>query len=305
MTKGMINKIFLYFFGIFIIIVSVNSQQRPDLLFNPNIKDPAYAPGKGPLVLIDSAHNNFHTADGRYFAFARILNNDGYIVKKGDAIITEGLLASCRIYVSSVPMSESGRSAYSSVEIRLLQDWVKAGGALLLITDHGPDPPAIAGLAAAFGIKVHNGWVLNVYPEKPSEEPLVFRREANHLCEHPITNGRRASEKIQAVASFTGCAFKTGPEFSPLLILPAGKKSWMPLEEGRFDSNTPRIDVGGWYQGAAAEYGRGRIAFFGEAAMFTAQRFGRARAPVGMNVPLARENHQFLLNVMHWLSGII
>lgn len=292
---------------IFILLVGTSSsaQQRPDLMFNPPIKEPAYPPGKGPLVLIDSAHNNFHTADNRYFAFARILTNDGYNVTKADTIITEELLASCRIYISSVPMSDSGLSAYSLDEIKLLQDWVKAGGALLLITDHGPEPPAIALLAAAFGIKVHNGWVLNVYPEKPSEEPLVFRRETNHLCEHPVTNGRFASEQIQAVASFTGCAFKTGPEFSPLLILPAGKKSWMPLEEGRFDSETPRIDVGGWYQGAAAEYGHGRIAFFGEAAMFTAQRFGRASTPVGMNVPLARENHQFLLNLMHWLSGII
>lgn len=289
---------FLLYGGLF-------AQQRPDILFNPAIKDPAYPAGKGPVVLIDSAHDNFHTAYHRYFAFARLLTNDGYIIKNGDTVITGELLASCRIYVSSIPTSKQGRSAFSAAEIKLVHEWVKKGGALLLITDHAPDPPAIAELAAAFGIKVHNGWVLNMTPDKFPEEPMIFRRSAKHLGEHPITNGRNPAEMINAVASFTGCAFQAGKEFSPLLIIPDGKSSWMPVEEGLFESDTPRIQVGGWYQGAAAEYGRGRIAFFGEAAMFTAQRFGRAGNPVGMNRPEAQENPQFLLNVLHWLSGII
>ena len=41
----------------------------------------------------------------------------------------------------------------------------------------------------------------------------------------------------------------------------------------------------------------------GEAAMFTAQRSGNERN--GMNAALAARNFQFVLNVMHWLSGIL
>ncbi len=48
-----------------------------------------------------------------------------------------------------------------------------------------------------------------------------------------------------------------------------------------------------------------RLAFFGEAGMFTAQLIGKERIPFGMNVPIARDNAQFLLNVVHWLSGIL
>ena len=33
-----------------------------------------------------------------------------------------------------------------------------------------------------------------------------------------------------------------------------------------------------------------------------AQVSGPARRPMGMNAPEARQNHQLLLNVMHWLS---
>jgi hypothetical protein len=50
-------------------------------------------------------------------------------------------------------------------------------------------------------------------------------------------------------------------------------------------------------------YGKGRVVVFGEAAMFTAQLQGKSK--VGMNEKSASQNFQFLLNVMHWLDGIL
>lgn len=47
-----------------------------------------------------------------------------------------------------------------------------------------------------------------------------------------------------------------------------------------------------------------RVAVFGEAAMFSAQ-VGSDGEPMGMNDPEADQNHQFVLNVMHWLSGLL
>jgi hypothetical protein len=45
------------------------------------------------------------------------------------------------------------------------------------------------------------------------------------------------------------------------------------------------------------------LAVFGEAAMFTAQRVGKRT--MGMNNPVAKHNPQFLLNIIHWLDGVI
>ncbi len=53
------------------------------------------------------------------------------------------------------------------------------------------------------------------------------------------------------------------------------------------------------------EWARGRAAFFGEAAMFSAQVAGPNRVPMGMNARLAEQNPQFVLNVLRWLSGVI
>jgi hypothetical protein len=50
------------------------------------------------------------------------------------------------------------------------------------------------------------------------------------------------------------------------------------------------------------EVGKGRVAVFGEAAMFSAQLAGPQKMPIGMNSPDATQNYQLLLNVIHWLT---
>ena len=52
---------------------SVHAQQLPDRTYQPRIDKSAYAAGVGPPVCIDEAHFNFHTLDGRFWAFAELL----------------------------------------------------------------------------------------------------------------------------------------------------------------------------------------------------------------------------------------
>ncbi|MGD9344871.1 MAG: hypothetical protein PVH84_03355, partial [Candidatus Aminicenantes bacterium] len=192
----------------------------------------------------------------------------------------------------------------SKLEIDVLNTWVKEGGSLFLITDHMPDPVAIKELAGSFGAEVNNGYVLNGYFQG-RESPLVFKTSNKSLAESPVTSGRDHSEKITAVATFSGAAFKTGPEFQPVLVLGPEKRSWMPDKLYEIRKDTPSISVAGWYQGAIAKFKHGKVALFSEAAMFTAQIFDQGRMRIGMNNPLAKDNAQLLLNVMHWLSGLL
>ena len=57
--------------------------------------------------------------------------------------------------------------------------------------------------------------------------------------------------------------------------------------------------------GAVMRVEMGRAAFFGDPALFTAQIAGSERRLVGMNARGAEQNFQFVLNVMHWLSGVL
>ena len=56
-------------------------------------------------------------------------------------------------------------------------------------------------------------------------------------------------------------------------------------------------------QGVVFQYGIGHVAVFGEGGLFCAQVSNIG--PIGMNHPDASQNAQFILNVVHWLSGII
>jgi hypothetical protein len=74
----------------------------------------------------------------------------------------------------------------------------------------------------------------------------------------------------------------------------------------QFDEKTPTVPGAGLLQGAALAFGKGRVAVFGEAAMCSVQLGGGARrVPMGMNDPAAPQNPQFLLNIMHWRSGLL
>jgi hypothetical protein len=288
---------------------TATAQQVSDTTFNPRIAQPAYAEGRGPVVVIDEAHENFHTAEGRYLAFARLLRRDGYVVRSNTARLTKAGLDGARILVIANALHERNRndwdlptpSAFTPDEITAVREWVAAGGSLLLIADHMPFPGAVDHLAAAFGVFFINGFAQDSTKE---DGRLSFQRSTGSLGAHALVNGRSQAERVDSVTSFTGSAFRTATPVDTLLELPATTIVLMPQVAWQFSRLTPRIVGPGLLQGAVLTHGRGRVAVFGEAAMFSAQVTGPQRRPMGMNDPTAPQNAQFLLNVAHWLSGV-
>jgi len=84
-TNKTIKRILLGFsvvFAVFIVGAVIwvrGKQQYADPSFDAKVVRPTYTTVH-PKVLIDEAHNNFHTAGGRYKPFATLLSNDGYQV---------------------------------------------------------------------------------------------------------------------------------------------------------------------------------------------------------------------------------
>ena len=288
---------------------SADAQQVADTSFEPPIPDPAYRTGRGPVVLLDEAHFNFHTAEGRYKPFAELLRRDGYVVKASRLKFSGASLRGGRILVIANPLAERNQtdwslptpSAFTPEEVRAVREWVRGGGSLLLIADHMPFPGAAGTLAAAFGVSFSNGYAVDV----KAQGPMLFKLSDGSLKEHPITRGRSESESVTSVATFTGSAFQVEGDAQPLLVLGPSVSSFLTSVAGQITNETPRFPVGGWYQGAVLRFGKGRVCVFGEAAMFSAQLAGPNRNPMGMNAPVASQNPRFLLNVMHWLSGTL
>jgi len=289
---------------------AIYAQQVPDTEFKPKIEKPAFAEGKGPVVLLDEAHFNFHTASGRYQTFANLLRRDGYVVKASTAKFSKEVLKDGQVLVIANALNERNKedwsppnpSAFTDEEVAAVRDWVNAGGTLLLIADHLPFPGAADKLATAFGIHFNNGYAIE---PKSGGGPLTFDKAKGSLLDHPITKGRSASENVDAVVTFTGSAFQVN-KGEPILKFSDDAMAFMPKVFGEaFTNDTAKTPIKGWLQGATIKVGKGRVAVFGEAAMFSAQLAGPNKAPMGMNAPAARQNPQFLLNVLHWLSGLL
>lgn len=285
------------------------AQQLPDTAFAPRIAAPAFAEGRGPLVVLDEAHHNFHTVAGRYSPFVRLLRRDGFRVEPGRARFTAEALSGIRILVIANALPDSGPwvlptlPAFLPDEVRAVERWVQGGGALLLIADHMPFGGAAERLAAAFGLVFTNSFAYTTFEGDP---PLVFRRADGSLGADVITDGRDGAERVDSVMTFTGQGFRALRPVRPLLTLDSTVSIFLPVRAWEFSAQTPRISAHGMLQGAAFRHGRGRVAVFGEAAMFSAQvQQQRGDRRVGMNTPAAAQNAQFLLNVTHWLAGIL
>lgn len=284
--------------------LSATAQQVADTSFDPEISNPAYSKGAGSIVLIDEAHNNFHTLNGRFRPFANVLEKDGYIVNASSDPFTANQLSKGKILViaNAIHASNLGQwtlptpSAFADSEIDAVNEWVKNGGSLFLIADHMPFPGAAEKLAASFGFKFYNGFATK------NGGADIFS-PGNGLMENTLTKGRNEKETVTSLQTFTGQAFEIPEGAQPIVVLKSKYKVMLPQTAWEFDKDTPTVSGEGLVQGAYMKYGKGRIVVFGEAAMFTAQLQGSNK--VGMNQKSAGQNAQFLLNTIHWLDGIL
>lgn len=294
----------LRLFAVFTLFAPAFSQQQADLTFDASVKNPAYTTTH-PKVLFDEAHFNFHTTTGRYKPFADLIGNDGYSVTPNKVKFTKESLTGFDVLVianaGAVQATNEDRRkpAFTDEECDAVREWVRAGGALLLIADHAPAGPAAAILATRFNVDMSQGYTADPanYERVALNSSLIrYSRQKKNLGDHPITRGRNASERINTVLTFTGQSLK-GPKESTALLK---------LSTQAYDVDDPGnplkakiTSAAGRSQALAMPFGKGRVVVFGEAAMLTAQNVN-----FGMNYP-GTDGRQLTLNVMHWLTGLL
>jgi hypothetical protein len=298
------------------------AQQVADSSYTPVVAVPAF-PFKSPRVLLDEAHNNFHTLNGRYKPFVELLRADGVTVMPNLQPFTLRRLKGYDVLVIAnavgpgVDADSIAKPAFSERECQIVEQWVRRGGALLLIADHAPFGAAAENLSLKFGVGMSKGFTvdsLHTDPELGSPSILIYSRGNERLRDHPITNGRDSTERVERVIAFTGQS----------LAVPAGATAFLELSEMAVDMPaTLRQFQGlgvmpagrpaaGRAQGVAFQHGRGRVVILGEAAMLSAQILfsqrpdGTPAEPyrMGMNRP-GIDNQQLALNIVRWLVGLL
>lgn len=282
-------------------------QQVPDTTFVYPIPEPRYKPHEGPLVMIDAAHNNLHTRARGFAAFAKLLEGDGYRTAALNASLENAqALQGCKIFVIANALDTRNTSAwynptfaaFTDKEIETIVGWVSDGGSLLLIADHMPFAGAATTLARAFGFEYLNGFA---FTELEAWPPSTFNISNQGLQNMHLMNGTREWETVDQVATFTGSAFRIPENAYSILSFGAEHYSLQPDTAWQFHPATTRTTLENHAQGAIMPFGKGRVAVFGEAAMFTAQMVN-GNFKVGINSDSAPQNAQFVLNLIHWLD---
>jgi hypothetical protein len=272
--------------------------QRTDPDFDVSVAHPAYTT-KHPTVLFDEAHHNFHTASGRYKVFADLITNDGARVTPNRESLTPELLGKYDLFITANAPAKSpdSPSAFTPAECDAAENWVRNGGALLVITDHEPFGSGSEELGKRFGVNM--SLMVTVDPQNETTNGLLFSRAKNQLGDHAILNGRDPSERINRVLTFTGQSLQGPPGSVQLLKF---SDTAMDMGGGR---DRKRVSAAGRAQGIAFKFGKGRVVVMGEAGDLSAQIYGADPVgKMGMNVP-GCDNRQLALNIVHWLTGLI
>jgi hypothetical protein len=164
--------------------------------------------------MFDEAHFNVHTTGTGYKAFAEMMANDGYQITPNKDRFNRNTLKGFQVLVIANALGaanpedhDAARPAFTNEECDVVRDWVRGGGALLLITDHEPAASAAENMATRFEVGTGKNFAVdksNYFTRTGWAGNLVFSRDKGLLAEHPIINGRDATERINRVLTFGG-----------------------------------------------------------------------------------------------------
>jgi hypothetical protein len=302
--------------------------QAPDSRYDPQVDDPAYLPGEGLVIRLDTLHDNSHIIGedvagdrGTYWGFKLLLeadNNDVWDLDLAQGYVTGCIddIDNCAYYQAlagiDVLVIVAPTEPIGAEEAALIAGWVSGeldgclncSRSLFLIADH-PPYSAVDELSDALGL---------VWRHEHSPEDLLFVREPDPATQgeldtsHVVTEGRDATEVVTRVKTFKGSYFKEASE--PLT-------GGVPILRGL---SLPEPDGTEYYHGMLFRHGGGSVYASAEAAMFTAQLKGggpgNPPSPFGMQtttkcatgskkIKAAQEycNEQYLLNIVRWFGG--
>src|SRR6266576_4252700 len=184
---------------------------KSDPNFDVNVAKPAFA-ARHPKILFDEAHLNDGLSEARYAPLTALLKNDGFSITVNKHKFAPDVLAGYEVLIVVDPRGSKSKDmydtpAFTDVECDAVRDWVRAGGALLLIAK-GNTPGGGGGeLASLFGVGMSNGRVTDEGNRDSTIASIhiSFTLENKLLSEtHPIMRGRSQEERVSRVITYGG-----------------------------------------------------------------------------------------------------
>lgn len=233
-------------------------------------------------ILFDVAHNEMLNIEDKEFSeFSNLLRRLDINIKKNESEhLTKELVRDVDLLVIGNPIDDF----FSTPEVKIIVDFVRSGGRLLLLSEYGSDylqKTNINDISGKFGIKFEKNLLKEV--NKANQNCTSILHIQNFL-KHQLT------KHIREIKIGGTCSLFLSKDAKPLLQ--SSENTWPEI----FDSSTEQWIKDGEEEkqiiAAYSEFGQGKVIAIGDIDIFTSD------SNIGSN---SLDNQKFTQNIINWL----
>jgi len=233
-------------------------------------------------ILFDVAHNEMLNIEDKEFSeFSNLLRRLDINIKKNESEhLTKELVRDVDLLVIGNPIDDF----FSTPEVKIIVDFVRSGGRLLLLSEYGSDylqKTNINDISGKFGIKFEKNLLKEV--NKANQNCTSILHIQNFL-KHQLT------KHIREIKIGGTCSLFLSKDAKPLLQ--SSEEAWPEI----FDSSTEQWIKDGEEEkqiiAAYSEFGQGKVIAIGDIDIFTSD------SNIGSN---SLDNQKFIQNIINWL----
>ena len=233
-------------------------------------------------ILFDVAHNEMLNIEDKEFSeFLNLLRRlDLNIKKNKNEHLTKEILRDVDLLVIGNPIDDF----FSTSEIKIIVDFVRSGGGLLLLSEYGSDylqKTNINDISGKFGIKFEKNLIKEVNQANQNCTSILHIQD---FLKHQLTKHIREMKIGGACSIFLSKGAKP--------LLQSNEESWPEI----FNSSTEQWIKEGEEEkqiiAAYSEFGQGKVVAIGDIDIFTSD------LNIGSN---SFDNQRFIQNVINWL----
>jgi hypothetical protein len=233
-------------------------------------------------ILFDNAHNEMlHIRDKEFSEFANLLRRLDITIKVNE---TKHLIKEIVRDIDVLVIGNAIDNLFSSNEIKIIVDFVRSGGGLLLLSEYGADylqKTNINDLSGKFGIKFEKNIIKEVNKTNQNCTSILHVQK---FFKHQLT------KHLREMRIGGACSIFLSKDAKPLLKSEEG--SWPEV----FDSTNEQWIKEGEEEpqiiAAYSEFGQGKVVAIGDIDIFTSD------SNIGLN---SLDNQRFLQNIINWL----
>ncbi len=233
-------------------------------------------------ILFDNTHNEMmNFEDSEFSEFLDLLHRLGTNVKKNEnERLKQEMLRKVDLLIVGNPIDD----LFSSIEIKIIVDYVRSGGGLLLLSEYGSDhlqKTNINDISGKFGISFEKNIVKEINKTNQNCTSILHIQD---FVKHPLT------KSVREIKIGGACSLVLSKEAK--ILLNTNEDSWPEIFNNSTEQWVKEEEEQKQIIAAYSEFGRGKIVAFGDIDIFTTV------SNIGLN---SMDNKKLVQNIITWL----